>query len=164
MQNDMADGRFDQYEQAVDGRFVMFFHNPFAEKIELLGIIANRCLVTPEFAQFPQPEIIVYDINDYTDDMGEDRTITFQDPYFPNYDSSSFKPTLKEAEQGKVFMGWQPLKSLVENPDGGANTLRHAKNNIDLLDAVPQVSLLKNDVDSSFILNGFSDKIAMPAD
>ena len=53
-------------------------------------------------------------------------------------------------------MGWQPLKSLVENPDGGANTLRHAKN-IDQLTNVDSVQLLKNDVDSSFILNGFNE-------
>ena len=56
-------------------------------------------------------------------------------------------------------MGWQPLKSLVENPDGGANTLRHAKN-IDQLVAVPWVSLLKNDVDSSFIISGFNENLA----
>ena len=56
-------------------------------------------------------------------------------------------------------MGWQPPKSLVENPDGGANTLRHAKN-IDQLVAVPWVSLLKNDVDSSFTIIGFNEYIA----
>ena len=77
IQKYMAEGRFDQYEQAVDGRFVMFFYDLSATKIELLGIIANRCLVTPEFAQFTQPEIFNYDIYKYTQDMDLDKTVTF---------------------------------------------------------------------------------------
>ena len=50
-ENDLKEGRFDQFEQAIDGIFAMFLYDMSLTKIELLGIISNRCLMTPEFAQ-----------------------------------------------------------------------------------------------------------------